>query len=155
MNCSEKIPQLAVTISQPSNQQLTRADRNIPIWRLVWALKAFQAPVTCGFQQVFSLKGTNLLAATTHLKELSRVPVFRLKSDIWQVIPQRSITGRASRSLVSLFPNCTGDKAYASWMTNSPACPIWSFPLGYSSALKKAAVKHRTWYTEILRHWVG
>lgn len=32
MNCSKKIPQLAVTIAQPNKQQLTGADRNIPIW---------------------------------------------------------------------------------------------------------------------------
>lgn len=73
--------------------------QEFPCLRLVWAPRALQDPVTCDFQQVFSLRGTNLLAATTHLKELAGVLVSRLESDIWQVIPQRGRTGRVSGSL--------------------------------------------------------
>lgn len=146
-----KSPSLLSLLLSPTSSSL-QEQTGISLSETALSPRACQDPGTCDFQQVFSSRRTNLLAANTHLKELAGVPVSRLKkSDIWQVIPQRSRTGRVSGSLVSLFPNCTGDKVCASWMTNSPACPTWSFSLGFSSALKRAPVKHRTCYSEILR----
>lgn len=71
---------LSLFLSQTSSS--LHEQTGISLSKMLWALRAFQDPATCDFQQVFSLKGANLLAAATHLKELAGVLVSRLKRKV-------------------------------------------------------------------------
>ena len=149
---------LSLFLSQTGSSYVNSAavgpsSQNIPVWQLIWAIRPFQDPATLSLWLSAGslLNETYLLAAATHLKEHSGILVFQLKNDVWQAVPQWSISGRVSRPVVSLLPHCT---VYASWMTTLLLHPRRSLPLGYSPTVKKVPVKFSSWYTEILRHWV-
>lgn len=65
----------------------------------------------------FFIEGSKSPCSSYSFREHPGILVFKLKRDIGQVAPQRSTAGRVGRSVVSLFPNCTGEKVCASWMT--------------------------------------